>query len=536
MTCFLFSCGNLSTVDETPSVMYSLKQNLVQDIHHHHVEEFYTIRQAIGEGSMGSISLVQKKKIKRDRSHDNANILSRIRKKQHEEPETNDKIIKNNEYAMKSIQMGLVSSEEMIEEMRNEIDILRNLDHPNIVKAYEVFEKNRHLYVVMELCSGGNLYERVPYTEIESARVVNKILSAVSYMHKNNVVHRDLKFENILFENRSSDAEIKIIDFGLSNKFKAKETKVMNRTVGTMYTMSPQVFEGSYDHKADLWSVGVITYMLLSNTKPFAQRKRKALIVAIFNCSYTFDKPGFDHVSKEAKDFILSLLTMSPTIRLDADEALQSKWLDRAFPKNNRCPSSRTLNDVHVGLQSYSTQTGDFKKIALMILAHKSSIDDIFKLRKAFDKYDESDDGLITMGEFKKSLTEIGCLENDKEIARMFKEIDTDNSGDIHYTEFLAATIETQGRIQEERLAEAFDRIDSSGKGYISQGDVRMLLGTNFTKERVANFFKEADSDKNGKITYGEFVNAFRQTRNAELSTHAMQSDIDVDDDMLHTQ
>ena len=161
-----------------------------------------------------------------------------------------------------------------VSEMMNEIDILRKMDHPNIVKAYEVYKSKSNIYVVMEFCSGGDLYARNPYDETDAAKIVGKLLSALAYMHGKGIVHRDLKFENIMFESKAPDAEIKVLDFGLSKKFKDGHTGLMTEGVGTIYTMSPQVLEGEYSEKADLWAVGVIAYMLLSNKKPFHSRNR----------------------------------------------------------------------------------------------------------------------------------------------------------------------------------------------------------------------------------------------------------------------
>lgn len=329
------------------------------------------------------------------------------------------------------------------------------------------------------------------------------------------VVRGDLKFENILFESKKSDAEIKIIDFGLSKKFKGNEAKSMTRIVGTAYTMSPQVLQGAYDHKSDLWAVGVITYMLLSNTKPFDEKKMILLKKQIFSCKYTFEKPGFNKTSKEAKDFVSSLLVMNPAVRLNAHQALHSKWIISFNHKNSRHASFRTLNRVHDGLQSFSNQTGEFKKIALMVIAHKSSTDDIIKLREAFNTYDVSDDGEITMIEFKSALLSTGNWQSDEEIARIFNKIDIDHTGCINYTEFLAATIERHGRLEEERLTEAFDRIDSDENGYISKEEMRSLLGKNYTSKKAKEIFNSIDTNHDGIISYEEFIQIFRKWKGA---------------------
>ena len=159
-------------------------------------------------------------------------------------------------FAMKSILLDQVYKPEIVEELRNEIAILRNLDHPNIVRALEVFEFRGKISIIMEVCSGGDLYVRDPYTESEAARIITSILSAVSYMHSQAVVHRDLKFENVLFVNTSPLSEVKLIDFGLSKVYHTENADGMTDMVGTVYTMAPEVLRGSHTEKADMWSIG----------------------------------------------------------------------------------------------------------------------------------------------------------------------------------------------------------------------------------------------------------------------------------------
>lgn len=181
-------------------------------------------------------------------------------------------------YAMKSILLNQVSQQAFIDELRNEIAILRDLDHPNIVRAIETFEFRGQISIVMEVCSGGDLYSRDPYTESEAARIVTAILryvrpgkysvstiqirtlkfyhcSAIAYMHSRGVVHRDLKFENCLFVNSSPLSEVKLIDFGLSKVYAAGDQKLTDVS-GTIYTMAPETIMGQHTEKADLWSVG----------------------------------------------------------------------------------------------------------------------------------------------------------------------------------------------------------------------------------------------------------------------------------------
>ena len=193
---------------------------------------------------VGVVSLVKRKKGTEGGSayHSNKGILHKffgccVRNNNNTPPVNNDL------YAIKSIQLSLLQ-ETYLEELRNEIEVLRSLDHPNIVKAYEVYETKRNIYVVMEYCAGGDLYSRAPYTEDQAAYLMNQLCSAIAHMHKHKVTHRDLKCENIMFESKDPLAFIKVLDFGLSRKFVPGMSELMNEGVGTLYTMSPQVLHG----------------------------------------------------------------------------------------------------------------------------------------------------------------------------------------------------------------------------------------------------------------------------------------------------
>lgn len=135
---------------------------------------------------------------------------------------------------------------------------MKKLDHPHIVRPIETYEYECNLYIVMELCSGGDLYSRDPYTEDQAARIVNAIVNAVGFMHEHCIIHRDIKYENVMFVNNSPKAEVKLIDFGLSKKYFPHQT--IKEGVGTIYTMSPQVLEGDYNESADMWAIGVLAY------------------------------------------------------------------------------------------------------------------------------------------------------------------------------------------------------------------------------------------------------------------------------------
>ena len=163
-----------------------------------------------------------------------------------------------------------------------EIDILKNLDHPNILRLYEVFEDKKYIYLVTEYCQGGELFDEIiargKFNEQDAAVVIKQLLSAISYCHSKKVCHRDLKPENILIDNKET-LQIKLIDFGTSQRFEDAEN--MELVLGTAYYIAPEVLRGHYDEKCDIWSIGVIMYILLSGEPPFPGSDDKEILKSV---------------------------------------------------------------------------------------------------------------------------------------------------------------------------------------------------------------------------------------------------------------
>lgn len=406
-------------------------------------------------------------------------------------------------YAMKSLDLRKAKDPMYVEELKNEVEILKTVDHPHIIRAMETCQYETNLYLIMELCSGGDLYVRDPYSEVQAARITSCILSAVGYMHSKNIIHRDLKFENIMYTTSRPDADVKVIDFGLSKKYGNDPLK---ETAGTVYTMSPEVFDGNYSYKVDLWSVGVICYMLLSSAMPFFAETRVGVVALIRLGKYSFKGRRWARVSQDAKDFVRSLLTVDPEKRPTAEEALKSPFLSKAeeFYKQNSL-RSRTLamNLVQATMEQYASYS-TLKKLALVVIAHKSTSEEVGFLRSMFENYDRSHLGVVNLEEFKDALKDYDYTNEEAE--RLFRALDIDHTGELHYYEFLAATIEAHGEITEQRLADAFDRLDCDDSGYITVDNVRQFLGDAAPQSYLDRVVSEADQDPDMKIHYDEFL------------------------------
>jgi serine/threonine protein kinase len=400
---------------------------------------------------------------------------------------------------------------------QNEISIMKNLDHAHISKLIETYDFRGNIYMVMELCSGGDLYTRDPYTEDQAARIISSIMSAVAYMHEHDIMHRDLKYENIMFANCHAKAEIKIIDFGLSKKY--LPDKPMNEGVGTIYTMSPEVLEGEYTNKADIWAIGVLAYMLLSSQMPFYGRKRSEIVEKIMKCDYDFQGKRWMQVSRQAKNFVADLLQHDPDHRPSAEEARQCLWLNKKLSSSVRTANEEDMEAVATSIENYSSHKM-LRRLGLMLIAHKSTSEEIGRLRKVFKKYDSRRKGSISLEDFSACLKVYGW--NDDYIRHLFECADLDGTGKIKYTEFLAATIESTGLVTEERIAEAFDRLDSDDSGYISLEDLREIFGDDAPEEYIEQVIAEADIKRDRMISYDEFLSLWDEDlKEREIETLA---------------
>ncbi|CAB9509998.1 MAP kinase-activated protein kinase 2 (Fragment) [Seminavis robusta] len=416
-------------------------------------------------------------------------------------------------YALKSIHLDRVSNSDFMKELKNEVAILKELDHPHIVKCFETFHYNASLFLVLEICSGSDLYSRDPYMEASACTIIRSVLSAVAYMHSKKITHRDLKYENIMFSTQDPDSEVKIIDFGLSKKYADKAR--LHDCVGTVYTMAPELLTGGYTELVDVWSVGVIAFMLLSSSMPFFGKDRKQVIRRIVKGHYQFISRRWKTVSSGAKAFVVRLLQDKPDKRPSAAEALADPWLRKwDFDCSGFAPEVAMMDKVQATIQTYSGY-GKLKKIALMLIAYRSSSEEIGSLRFMWDVFDKKHDGEVTLEEFKAVL--VAYEYSDEEFERMFNAMDLDGTGLVHYSEFLAATIESHGSISEEQVAECFDRLDADDSGYITKADIVSLLGGGIPQSYIDDIMAEADIDNDKRISYREFLGLWDQKGDAKM-------------------
>ncbi len=412
-------------------------------------------------------------------------------------------------YACKELQKNELAD---IDSFNREIDILIKLDHPNIIKLYEVYENEDFIYIVMELCNGGELFDRIikrtemgnPFTEKEAATIFKQLMSAVSYCHSNKIVHRDLKPENLLLLNSDDDTHIKIIDFGTSLIFKKKNTSMFDR-VGTAYYISPEVIDGYYDEKCDVWSCGIILYILLCGYPPFNGRDDEEIFLNIRRLNYSFPSPEWNNISNDAKDLLKSIIC-DQFMRLNDEQVLNHIWL------KNLAPNAKEGEKIQININSFKnySSSNKLKKAVLTFIASRLSEEEVKKLKENFQKIDTNGDGMLSLEEVKKAISQNKGISLSN-VEQIFKSIDTDNSGNIDYTEFIAASLDKNIYLQENKLYEAFKLFDVDGSGKISKDEIAYILGTEKKSKEIEKLFKKYDTNNDGEIDFKEFVNMMKE-------------------------
>lgn len=422
----------------------------------------------------------------------------------------------NQPRAIKIIPKGKVRD---AERFKSEIQILSQLDHPNIIKLYETFEDSRNIYLVTELCKGGELFDRIiqkgHFTETEARTTFVQIIHALNYCHSNGICHRDLKPENFLLLDEKPNSSLKVIDFGLSmvfndDKHKSKGKVAMTTRAGTPYYISPEVLAGNYDESCDIWSAGVILYILLCGYPPFYGNTDAQILEAVKKGYFDFNSPEWRDVSDAAKDLIKKMLC-KPDKRLKAGEILNHPWMTVKTDKKDDKP----LKLNYQVLRNFRSAE-KLKKVALTFIASQMSESEIGELASMFHKLDKNGDGVLTFEEMQAGLSEMSDKAA-KEIQAVIDSIDTDKSGTINYTEFIAATMERSVYLKEEKLWSAFKMFDKDGNGKISAIELRDVLGADdqfkTDLKTYEQMIKEADLNGDGEIDYSEFIKMMSANR-----------------------
>ena len=389
----------------------------------------------------------------------------------------------------------------------DEIEILKNLEHPNIMKIYECFvDENNNYYIVSELCDQGHLLSKMEklgkMDQIVVKYLMDQIFNAVAYLHSKNILHGDIKLENVLLNkitkrggrrftninldfnsneeltedinknfgkrktsNKSNNYikdmmnyEIKLIDFGCSKYFvrRNKKKKKLRGIIGTSIYCSPEVVDNLYDERSDEWSCGVLMYILLSGVPPFFGDTEEEIFEKIKKCKYDFTPAPFKKVSKNCKDLIRRLLEPKKQYRIKANEALRHPFFTESFDPNSAMTEDKDLNVLKNFINPLKYCSKFHEAIAVFLCVNYLPPDEEKTLKTVFRYLDKDGKGIITKEIMKKSLEEIGIDISDEDLQKVFDDIDEDGSSFIEYQEFIRNTCDIKKLINEPNLKNVF--------------------------------------------------------------------------------
>ncbi|KAG0498906.1 hypothetical protein HPP92_003597 [Vanilla planifolia] len=346
--------------------------------------------------------------------------------------------MKGEKVAVKVIPKAKMTTAISIEDVRREVRILGSLTtHKNIVQFYDACEDDENVYIVMELCKGGELLDRIlsrggKYSECDARVVLVQILNAVSFCHLQGVVHRDLKPENFLFTSKDDNATLKAIDFGLSDFVQPDDR--LNDIVGSAYYVAPEVLHRSYGIEADMWSIGVIAYILLCGSRPFWARTESGIFKAVLKAEPSFDEEPWPSLSPESKNFVKGLLNKDYRKRMSASQALSHPWIQQF--EEVKIP----LDILVCKLAKEYVYTSSLRKSALKALAKTLEVYQLSYLRQQFELLGPNRNGYISFQNFKTAL-----MKNSTEAMKDSKVVDFINMvsslqyGKLDFEEFAAA-------------------------------------------------------------------------------------------------
>ena len=452
--------------------------SLLQDI-----RKVYKFKEVLGGGHFGTVRVAFKRK---------------------EEPKRY--------YAIKSISKKNLSPSDL-EDLIKEVDIISGLDHPVIIDFYETYQDEYFFHIVMELCKGKEVFQKIAsegkIEEKKVARVIFKVLNAIAYCHSKGITHRDIKPENILFQTDEPYSDIKIIDFGLSRKYSSDQK--MHTILGTPYYIAPEVLKGNYDEKCDIWSIGALTYIMLSGEPPFKGKSNNEIFIKIIKDPIKFNPYKWSNLTENSKDFIKICLNKDPTKRPSAIEALNHKWFLHFIQVSNQ---KYITQDILLNIKNFNYKQ-QFKIMVLRYLLSLLNESELKKYKKAFYAINYKNNGTISKEDMKKAFS-IGKIDiNDDIIDKVFHLVDQNEKGTLDYSDFLIAAYDKEYLLTEKKLELAFQYYDVDNSGLIEIHDLKdamlrhgkAIVDSNDTKKLIQEITKY---DNIETIDFKQFCKMFQ--------------------------
>ncbi|KAL3580554.1 hypothetical protein D5086_018389 [Populus alba] len=415
---------------------------------------------------------------------------------------------KGQQVAVKVIPKPKMTTAIAVEDVRREVRILRGLTgHNNVLHFYDAFEDLDNVYIVMELCKGGELLDRIlsrggKYSEDEAKAVMVQILNVIAFCHLQGVVHRDLNLENFLYTSKEENSQLKVIDFGLSDF--ARPDERLDDIVGSICYVAPEVLHRSYSIEADVWSIGVIAYILLCGSRPFWAQTETGLFLEILKADPSFDEAPWLALSLEAKDFVKRLLNKDPRKRITAAQALSHPWI-------------RDFNGVKVPLdilifkhmKAYM-RSSSLRKAALKALSKTLTVDELFYLKEQFSSLEPNKSGSITLKNLRMVLMKNATnAMKDSHIPDFLSSLNPFQHRRIDFEEFCAAALnvhQLEAHDQWKQLARsAYELFEKDGNRAIVIEELASELGLG-PSIPVHAILNDWISHADGKLSFHGFV------------------------------
>ncbi|CAL4983717.1 unnamed protein product [Urochloa decumbens] len=409
-------------------------------------------------------------------------------------------------YACKSVSKRKLARRADVGDVRREIAILQHLSgQPNVVEFKAAFEDADSVHIVMELCPGGELFDRIKakgaYSERQASGVCGDIVTIVIVRdcHFMGVMHRNVQPENLLLASAAEDAPLKATDFGISVFI--EQGNIYKDIVGAVYYVAPEVLHGNYGKEIDVWSVGVILYILLCGP-PFWGETEKATLDAILGDQLDLSSTPWPSISESAKDLIRKMLNRDPQKRITAAQALEHPWLKGAAP-------DRPVDSALLSRMKQFKAMNKLKQIALKVIAENLSPEETKGLKQMFNNLDTDKSGTIEVEELKEGLRKLGSKIS-AEVQKLMEAVDVDRSGSIDCTEFLTAMMDKHKLENEEGLLRAFQYFDKDNNGYITRDELEQAMARyRIGEASIIQVLAEVDKDK-GQIDWHAYITVGR--------------------------
>ncbi|KAK4803001.1 hypothetical protein SAY86_001204 [Trapa natans] len=415
---------------------------------------------------------------------------------------------KGQRVAVKVIPKSKMTTAIAIEDVRREVKILRALTgHSNLVQFYNAFEDHDNVYIVMELCEGGELLDRIlsrggKYSEDDAKAVMVQILYVVAFCHLQGVVHRDLKPENFLYTSKDENSQLKAIDFGLSDFVRPDEK--LNDIVGSAYYVAPEVLHRSYSTEADVWSIGVIAYILLCGSRPFWARTESGIFRTVLKAEPSFDESPWPSLSSEAKDFVKRLLNKDPRKRMTASQALSHPWI------RNYTDTKIPLDISIFRLMKAYMRSSPLRRAALKALAKTLTGDELFYLKEQFALLEPNKNSSVCLENIKMALMRNATdAMKDSRISDFLISLNALQYRRMDFEEFCAASLSVHQMEAldrwEQRARSAYEMFERDGNRAILIDELASELGLG-PSVPVHSVLQDWIRHTDGKLSFHGFV------------------------------